>query len=326
MISRFVYRHAAIFIIAFGLWSSSSRVTAADTPAALTALRTSYEKAVERATAGTKETYLKELQKLRTAFSQAGDLDSTLAVDGEIKGQPVPNTIFALGKLKDQYQSARANAAAPVTATYRQELTKLKIEFTKSGNLDDAVAVDAELKAVAAGAAPTGASTGSDAAKSRVSTTPPGSAAASLTSEAGKVNLATLKPNKMVWKPLKKDTLCFSNSDKYVWSAVPPELEGVRFNMTENKAPVLDFTVAKGGLVFIATSTRWQNSGSGGAGKDALDEAALEAKGWHHVPEFDALSRSDTGGNWRVFCKQCNADESWAIRTEKYSSPVLLVR
>ncbi len=51
----------------------------------LAALRESYERAVEKATAPLRDTYRKELLKLQTEFTEAGDLDAALAVERELK-------------------------------------------------------------------------------------------------------------------------------------------------------------------------------------------------------------------------------------------------
>ncbi|MBK8040028.1 MAG: hypothetical protein IPK22_23285 [Verrucomicrobiaceae bacterium] len=51
-----------------------------------------------------------------------------------------------LTKLRGSYESAMTKATAPIQKTYTTELEKLKLEFTKSGKLEDALAVDAEIK------------------------------------------------------------------------------------------------------------------------------------------------------------------------------------
>jgi hypothetical protein len=70
-----------------------------------------------------------------------------------------------LTKLRGSYESAMTKATAPIQKTYTTELEKLKIELTKLGNLEGALAVDAELKKISnsgnATAAPSPASIGS---------------------------------------------------------------------------------------------------------------------------------------------------------------------
>ena len=54
-----------------------------------------------------------------------------------------------LTKLRGSYESAMTKATAPIQKTYTTELEKLKIEFTKAGKLEDALAIDGELKRIA---------------------------------------------------------------------------------------------------------------------------------------------------------------------------------
>jgi hypothetical protein len=58
-----------------------------------------------------------------------------------------------LTKLRGSYESAMTKATAPIQKTYTTELEKLKLEFTKSGKLEDALAVDAEIKRLSGEAA-----------------------------------------------------------------------------------------------------------------------------------------------------------------------------
>ena len=53
-----------------------------------------------------------------------------------------------LTKLRGSYESAMTKATAPIQKTYVAELQKLKIEFTKAGNLEGALAIDAEIKSL----------------------------------------------------------------------------------------------------------------------------------------------------------------------------------
>lgn len=53
-----------------------------------------------------------------------------------------------LTKLRSSYESAIAKATAPIQKTYTTELEKLKLEFTKAGKLEDALAVSEELKSL----------------------------------------------------------------------------------------------------------------------------------------------------------------------------------
>lgn len=59
-----------------------------------------------------------------------------------------------LSTLKTSYQAAVARATTPLTKTYLSELERLKIEYTKKGDLQAALAVDAELKLLVAANSP----------------------------------------------------------------------------------------------------------------------------------------------------------------------------
>lgn len=55
----------------------------------------------------------------------------------------LPDKVVAL---KFNYEAAIQRATTPITRTYLQELQKLKMEYTKAGNLEAALATDAILK------------------------------------------------------------------------------------------------------------------------------------------------------------------------------------
>jgi hypothetical protein len=57
-----------------------------------------------------------------------------------------------LTKLRVSWSSAKAEAVKPLDVKYASALTAMKERFTKAGNLDAAIAVDKELKAVLAAA------------------------------------------------------------------------------------------------------------------------------------------------------------------------------
>jgi hypothetical protein len=60
--------------------------------------------------------------------------------------------------LTKNYEAAIARATAPITKTYRDELTKLKSEYTKSGDLTSAVAIEELIQRLSEDtASPTGA-------------------------------------------------------------------------------------------------------------------------------------------------------------------------
>lgn len=319
--------HRRSFIIAT-LWATmqvasfSQTAPAPKEPASLVALRQEYEKAVQQELAPLKKIYLQELVKLKEAYAQAADLESALAVDAEIKGEPGDKKAIALTQLKENYEKAVARVVVKLKPAYQQELIRLKTELTKSADLQAALAVDTAIKSL--DNATPGAADASTANVGKSQSFQAGSPAAALTSGASMNKLAVVKVEGATWERLKSGVNCYA-APKYQWKDVPEELEGVRFSVFQPMKGVTKFKVEKAGLVFLATSTRWRGGGSGGGGPDALDQQGLEKQGWCHMPQFDKLSSNDAG-LWMVFYKECAAGEDYSIRTEKYVSPVLLKR
>lgn len=76
---------------------------------------------------------------------------TTITVLVSAQDAPLPEK---LSTLKTSYQAAVARATTPLTKTYLSELERLKIEYTKKGDLQAALAVDAELKLLVAANSP----------------------------------------------------------------------------------------------------------------------------------------------------------------------------
>ncbi len=319
--------HHRFFIIAT-LWATlqvtsfSQTAPAPKEPASLVALRQEYEKAVQQELAPLKKIYLQELVKLKEEYAQAADLESALAVDAEIKGETGGKKAIALTQLKENYERAVARVVAKLKPAYQQELIRLKTELTKSADLQAALAVDTAIKSLDKATPSAAAASMVDMGKSQ--SFQAGSPVAALTSGASMHKLAAVKVEDATWERLKSGVNCYADP-KHQWKDVPKELEGVRFSVLQHMQGTTKFKVEKAGLVFLATTTRWRNSGSGGGGPDALDQQGMEKQGWRHMPQFDKLSNTDAG-LWMVFYKECDVGEEHSIRTEKYISPVLLKR
>jgi hypothetical protein len=71
-----------------------------------------------------------------------------------------------VARLKDSYLAAIDRATQPLTATYLAELTKLKLEFTRSGDLQGALAIEAEINRLDALQEPNASPIGTDAPSS----------------------------------------------------------------------------------------------------------------------------------------------------------------
>ncbi len=80
------------------------------------------------------------------------------------EGGALPDKLTAL---KYNYEAAVTRATTPITQTYVQQLQKLKMEYTKAGNLEAALATDAILKEMMA--APPGSASQSSSAGKKLS-------------------------------------------------------------------------------------------------------------------------------------------------------------
>ena len=115
-----------------------------------------------------------------------------------------------------------------------------------------------------------------------------------LTTDAQKLKYATFgNSDQLKWAPLKKGVNIYGTTDRCQWEQVPDSLLGVRFLVLPHHSGVLNFKVQSDGLVFMATSTRWYDSG------DWKDEVLLEKdlrrKGWRRLRAIKKLSNTDTG-------------------------------
>ena len=67
-------------------------------------------------------------------------------------------------KLKSSYQSAISRVTDPIQKTYLQELEKLKAEYTRAAKLEDALAVDSEIRNITSRDGTVGTGTSASAA------------------------------------------------------------------------------------------------------------------------------------------------------------------
>jgi hypothetical protein len=122
----------------------------------LASLKGAYEKESLAALDPLTKRYVDSLHSLKLKYTQSGDLEGALAVDGEIKrmadnggnkassiGEPLPDD---LSSLRNICTDAASKAVDPLTGRYIASLEAMKLKFTQLGKLEDAVAVDKELK------------------------------------------------------------------------------------------------------------------------------------------------------------------------------------
>jgi hypothetical protein len=122
-------------------------LNAQEGPPAFQLLKDRYQSAIDREMAPVNEGYRQELLRLKEAFSAAGDLDSALLVDAEIKGQGKAPKHPRLVTAKEKYDAAVQRVENSLKPAYIRELGKLKTDLTRAGKLTQALAVDAEIKA-----------------------------------------------------------------------------------------------------------------------------------------------------------------------------------
>src|SRR4029078_5676569 len=110
--------------------------------------------------------YANALDALLKQITAKGDLESALIVKSEIESARMKRTVgtgalsaldsyrATLGKSVEGIEASTAASQSQIDAGYVRSLNQMKVDFTKAGNLDEAVAVDKEIKNVTAGTAP----------------------------------------------------------------------------------------------------------------------------------------------------------------------------
>lgn len=139
------------------LFSSLISSFAQEAAGGLSTLKGSYEKEMQAALDPLTKRYVDSLHSLKLKHTQSGNLEAALAVDGEIKRvndtgagriasggkDPLPDDLAALRAI---YVDAAAKTADPLTGKYITALEAMKLKYTQLNKLEDAVAVDKELK------------------------------------------------------------------------------------------------------------------------------------------------------------------------------------
>jgi hypothetical protein len=286
--------------------------------------------------------YEEYLGQLLEEVKGAGNLENVLAVKAEIEGYKEGKSKAADGgfpklkRLQDTYSEEKARRVAMmneklgfVVESHKAKLEALQKALTKENRLDEALAVKAErdsLAEVPKVVAPDSANQGLGGKL------PPGAApVVALTDPSKKSALAKVKKvdGDLEWGIMKENALIHPDRD-HAWVEVPVELDGIQFTKLGIHAGILNFEVIEPGLVFIAVSTRFpQNSGEGeGWEKLAKNDKMLEKDGWRRLRELEGFRTTDPANknSYMVFYRKCEKGESYSIRTEHYTPPVLLMR
>lgn len=107
------------------------------------------------------------------------------------------------------------------------------------------------------------------------------------------------------------------------WEMVPSFLDGARI-YSERLHPnngTTRFTVVDGGVVYLACDFGYEGNSSGGWKAKALTKNEFERKGWKAVAEMTA----GNGRTYTVLRKACGAGQSFELRCNKYSPPLVVL-
>lgn len=251
--------------------------------------------------------YLAALEQAFSAAKTGGKLEEALALQTEkervTSAQPLPANDTglegtSLGKLRTGYRAAltrldtdRERRSMPYLQKYRTVLTAYQAELTRAGNIHGAVAVAARLESTAGG---------------------------SLTAN------AQVTVSSAAMAPLTTGGTVYGDRD-FTWAPLPKIFIGAQYSRSVVwQNPVLKLKVKSSGLVYMACTTRWLDSGNGTDWHaECLDKAKLEAAGWKHQPDLK-LDDSNPAYTWLVFTKACKQNEEISLRTEKYISPIVI--
>ena len=109
------------------------------------------------------------------------------------------------------------------------------------------------------------------------------------------------------------------------WKKIPEYLKNMAFLQVEKHLGHTRFSVEKPGVVLVAFTTRWGGGGnsSGSWRKLVTGPDKLHADGWHEV---GLLERTPVEGHdWLLFWRECQAGDSFDLRSEKYQAPIVIL-
>ncbi len=219
---------------------------------------------------------------------------------------PLPGKLAAL---RESYHRAMERAAEPIRATYVQELRKLRDEYTKAGQLQPALAVDEELNALQPGA-PT---SGVDSTDGGGSSLGPDFAGVAVDGDRALL-------------PLRQGEKLFADGEME-WGEVPKALSGLKFVQPRGKHEgVTRLQVVSAGMVYIVVTSRFGvQDGEPGTG-GMVSQRQLRRDGWRFLGDRYRIPCTDSADyEWLLFARKAEAGETFALRTEKYCAPIVLV-
>ncbi len=260
--------------------------------------------------------YVAALDKALAAATSSENLTEALALRAEKKlietKQPIPgndadNPPATLARLRKSYAAAltklqmeRDRQILPLHKKYASVLLEYQNSLTKSGDLDGAALVAQKLKELAAQA---------DVLQRK------------------EPALAKVVVENSEIAPFRKGIKVYGDRDQFEWDILPVEFSGFRFCRARKVlAPTLRFKVLSPGLVYMACTNRWNNSGANSENiPDLISQDQLLTMGWKLHPATSAQATNEPH-SWVFFFRECKAGDSFVIRTEKYASPIILVK
>lgn len=140
----------------------------------------------------------------------------------------------------------------------------------------------------------------------------------------GKLENGVRVESAVEWRPLEVGGRVFKDS-KLAWTEVPKELSGRSYTCASNRyQATIAFTVIDPGPVMLACTYRWGGGSKDDAWKgEVTSRANLEKQGWKETATLVSMD-GDRTSHWAVFTRDCQKDEAFAIRTEKYAAPILI--
>ena len=291
--------------------------------------------------------YLAELDKLQAARAKLGDLDGAIATKKErermashspttpeqIQAMPAPLRTLRTGYDQGLKKSADEGARRMDVARrkYLADLEALQKRITTTGDIDQALLVKAEKDrfiAEMAGDAQGTAAVGPAkvAADPIVTTTPkPAVTEVPFGTKPGQA-LAKLEVQDVVTLPLTVGGIVWGNKPD-PFTEIPAAFEGFQFTQGKMGSATLKFKVLTDGLVHMACTSRFGGGGNSGGGwkSEVTSEEQLEKNGWKRERGIE-LKDAQKDHVWWTFTRTCKSGEEFTFRTEKYISPMLLMK
>jgi hypothetical protein len=139
--------------------------------------------------------------------------------------------------------------------------------------------------------------------------------------------MAKVEAQDTVLTPLTKGEAVWGNKPNLIFTEIPESFQGFQFTQAKTGGDTLRFKVLSDGLVYLACTSLFRNSGNNGNGwhERSLKEAHLQEKGWHKERDIE-LKDSEGNHVFWVYSRTCKSGQEFSICTDKYRSPILLVK